>query len=110
MTTNATPKRAEFPRIISVDDHVVEPPDVWSSRLPAKYREIGPHIVYAPTDGTPQLDGAGYIERPGTEGKPVAWWFYEDHRYSVKRLIAVAGYAPEEITTDGITYDEMRPG
>jgi predicted TIM-barrel fold metal-dependent hydrolase len=103
-------KVAEFPRIISVDDHLVEPPDVWTSRLPAKYREIGPHVVYAPTDGTPQLDGAGYIERPGTEGKSVAWWFYEDHRYSVKRLIAAAGYAPEEITTEGVTFDEMRPG
>ena len=110
MTTTANPKTTEFPRIISVDDHLVEPPDVWTNRLPAKYREIGPHIVYAPTDGTPQLDGAGYIERPGTEGKPVAWWFYEDHRYSVKRLIAAAGYKPEEITTDGITFDEMRPG
>ena len=110
MTTDASPKTADFPKIISVDDHLVEPPDVWSSRLPAKYREIGPHVVYAPTDGTPQLDGAGYIERPGTEGKPVAWWFYEDHRYSVKRLIAAAGYKPEEITTEGVTFDEMRPG
>ena len=105
MTTNV-----DFPKIISVDDHLVEPPDVWSSRLPAKYREIGPHIVYAPTDGTPQLDGAGYIERPGTEGKPVAWWFYEDHRYSVKRLIAAAGYPADDISMAGITFDEMRPG
>ena len=28
----------EVPRIISVDDHVVEPPDLWQSRLPARYR------------------------------------------------------------------------
>jgi predicted TIM-barrel fold metal-dependent hydrolase len=108
MTTTASTD--EFPKIISVDDHLVEPPDVWSSRLPAKYREIGPHIVYAPMGGTPILDGGAYIEAPGTEGKPVAWWFYEDHRYSVKRLIAAAGYAPEEINTEGVTYDEMRPG
>ena len=100
----------DFPWVISVDDHLVEPPDVWSSRLPEKYREIGPRIVYAPVDATPILDGAGYIERPGTEGTPVAWWFYEDHRYSIKRLIAAAGYPAEEITIDGVTYDEMRPG
>ena len=42
--------------------------------------------------GDPMLDGGGYIEAPGTEGDPVAWWFYEDQRYSVKRLIAAAGY------------------
>lgn len=33
---------AEFSLIISVDDHTVEPPDVWRDRLPRKYREPGP--------------------------------------------------------------------
>lgn len=101
---------AGFPLIISTDDHLVEPPDLWTSRLPARYHEIGPRIVYAPIDSTPVLDGAGYIEQPGTEGRPAAWWFYEDHRYSIKRLIAAAGYPAEEITTDGVTYEEIRPG
>ncbi len=98
-----------IPRIISVDDHVVEPADLWSSRLPAKYREVGPHVELLPM-GTPKLDGGAYIESPGTEGKPIAWWFYEDHRYSVKRLIAAAGYDPDEIGLQGVTFDEMRPG
>jgi predicted TIM-barrel fold metal-dependent hydrolase len=31
-------------RIISVDDHVIEPPNVWVDRLPAKFQEAGPHI------------------------------------------------------------------
>ena len=38
---------------------------------------------------------------PGTEGDPVAWWFYEDQQYSVKRLIAAAGYPADEITLRG---------
>ena len=109
MTTTLN-DQTEFPLIISTDDHLVEPADVWSSRLPERYREIGPHIVYAPVDSTPILDGAGYIEKPGTEGKPAAWWFYEDHRYSVKRLIAAAGYSADEIHIGGITFDDMRPG
>jgi hypothetical protein len=99
----------EIPPIIDVDAHVVEPADVWSSRLPAKYREVGPHIVYLPS-GTPKLDGGMYIEEPGTEGPDVAWWFYEDRKYSIKRLIAAAGYPADEITMQGVTYDEMRPG
>ena len=32
----------EPPKIISVDDHVVEPPHVWQTWLPEKYRERGP--------------------------------------------------------------------
>jgi hypothetical protein len=39
----------EPPLIISVDDHVVEPPDLWSSRLPARYQDRGPRIT-APED------------------------------------------------------------
>ncbi|WP_436777402.1 amidohydrolase family protein [Yinghuangia sp. YIM S09857] len=98
-----------IPLIIDVDAHVVEPPDVWTSRLPARYRDIGPRIRYLPA-GTPKLDGGGYIEEPGTEGPDVAWWFYEDHKYSVKRLIAAAGYPADEISLDGVTFDQMRPG
>ena len=99
----------DIPWIVSLDDHVVEPPDIWTSRLPAKYRDVGPHIVMAPP-GQPVLTGGTYQEEPGTEGDPVAWWFYEDHKYSVKRLIAAAGYPADEITMQGITFDDMRPG
>src|SRR6476660_7470346 len=98
-----------IPPLVDVDAHVVEPADVWSSRLPAKYRDIGPHIEYHPA-GQPVLAGGTYIEAPGTEGPDVAWWFYEDHKYSVKRLIAAVGYPPDEIGMEGITYDQMRPG
>ena len=34
----------EIPKIISVDDHVVEPPDLWVERLPAKYKDRGPRV------------------------------------------------------------------
>jgi predicted TIM-barrel fold metal-dependent hydrolase len=37
-------------QLISVDDHVIEPPNVLVDRLPAKYAEIGPHIVDGPDD------------------------------------------------------------
>ena len=32
-------------QIVSVDDHVIEHPNVWQDRLPAKYREAGPRNV-----------------------------------------------------------------
>ena len=28
-----------FPKIISVDDHVIEPPHVWQEWVPAKFRD-----------------------------------------------------------------------
>ncbi|HVQ97208.1 MAG TPA: hypothetical protein VMS16_00065, partial [Mycobacterium sp.] len=78
---------AKIPPIVDVDAHVVEPPEVWSSRLPAKYRDVGPRIVYAPA-GEIKLVGSSYIEAPGTEGPDVAWWLYEDRQTSIKRYIA----------------------
>ena len=99
-----------IPQIISVDDHLVEPADLWTSRLPEKLRDKGPHIVMAPIAGTPIVDGAMYIESPAEEGKVVPWWRYEEHWYSIKRAIAAAGYSADEVTMDAVGFDEMRPG
>src|SRR6202042_2644823 len=33
-----------LPKIISVDDHVVEPPDLWTSRLPKSLHDRVPHV------------------------------------------------------------------
>ena len=30
--------------MVSVDDHVVEPPDMFDGRLPAKYRDLAPRF------------------------------------------------------------------
>ncbi len=100
---------ARIPAIVDVDAHVVEPPDVWTDRLPARYRDVGPRVVYAP-GGTPKLVGSSYIEEPGTEGPDVAWWFYEDKRVSLKRYIAAAGVPAEDVNMSGVTYEEIRPG
>ena len=34
-----------IPWIISVDDHVIEPPHLWERWLPAKFRARGPRVV-----------------------------------------------------------------
>ena len=98
-----------IPWIVSVDDHVLEPPDVWTSRLPARYRDVGPRIVIEPKGDMALVDGA-WVETPGTGDEMAAWWHYEDHRYQIKQMIAAAGLKPTEVTMQGVTYDEMRPG
>ena len=98
-----------IPWLISVDDHVLEPPDVWTSRLPERYRDVGPRIVVEPKGDMALVDGA-WVETPGTGDEMAAWWHYEDHRYQIKQMIAAAGLKPEDVTMQGVTYDEMRPG
>lgn len=31
-------------KLISVDDHLVESPNLWVERLPERYREVGPAL------------------------------------------------------------------
>jgi predicted TIM-barrel fold metal-dependent hydrolase len=100
---------AKIPRIVDLDAHLVEPPDIWTPRLPEKYRDVGPRVEYHP-NGEIKLDGAMYKEAPGTEGPDVVWWAYEDTLTSMKRHIAASGFRPEEVTLTGTTFDEIRPG
>jgi predicted TIM-barrel fold metal-dependent hydrolase len=109
MTTVDAAAVARIPPLVDLDAHVVEPPDVWTSRLPRRYRDVGPRIELLP-QGSPKLVDGKYVEQPGPDGPLVAWWCYEDHRASVKRTIAAAGYPAEEVELKGVTYDDMRPG
>ncbi|HTK64051.1 MAG TPA: amidohydrolase family protein [Pseudonocardia sp.] len=98
-----------IPRLISVDDHVVEPRDVWSSRLPAKYADAGPRVEYLPK-GIAELAGGEWLEVPGDGPELAAWWRYEDKLQSIKRVTAAVGYPPDEVGLHSVSYEEMRPG
>jgi predicted TIM-barrel fold metal-dependent hydrolase len=75
--------------LVSADDHVVEPPNVWQDRLPAKHREAGPRLV----------------EENGYE-----FWVFEGSRRPSRGLEATAGKRFEEFSPLPLTYKEMRSG
>jgi predicted TIM-barrel fold metal-dependent hydrolase len=76
--------------IVSVDDHVVEPPDLFERHLPAKYHDIAPKIIHK-DDGTD------------------VWHFLEFEVPNIG-LNAVAGRPPEEYGIDPTSFDEIREG
>ena len=100
---------SEFPMIISVDDHVVEPPNVWQDRLPAKYLDVGPRVIRS---GVSQMgnEGGKYTFTEDPSATPCDFWLFEDLRYPMTRVMAAVGFDREEIKVVPITYDEMRPG
>lgn len=81
---------ADDVQVVSVDDHVIEHPTVWSDRLPAKFQEAGPQII--------ELDG-------GTQA-----WRFEGNTMPTIGLNAVAGKDPKDYGLDPVRFDEMRPG
>ena len=76
--------------IVSVDDHVVEPPDLFERHLPAKYRDVAPKVIRK-DDGTD------------------VWQFLEFEVPNIG-LNAVAGRPPEEYGIDPTSFDEIREG
>lgn len=99
----------DFPKIISVDDHVIEPPGVWQDRLPAKYKDIGPRVKRAPM-GEMTFVGGKFSYAPGADGPDCDWWHYEDKAIPQTRLSAAVGFDRDEVKITAITYDEMRKG
>jgi predicted TIM-barrel fold metal-dependent hydrolase len=76
--------------LISVDDHVVEPPDMWEGRVPKQFADQAPRLVT-------QDDGTNAWEYLGT-------------RSANAGLNAVAGRPPEDYGMDAQALSDMRPG
>ena len=99
-----------LPKIISVDDHVIEPPHLFKQWLPPRYRERGPSVIRKPLASV-TLQGGAFEVKTNDEGTPTDWWQFEDTLMPLKRTIAWAGqdFTQEAVLT-GVIYEDMRPG
>ncbi|MHB1582150.1 MAG: amidohydrolase family protein [Acidimicrobiales bacterium] len=105
----ATPAEHELPAIISVDDHVLEPQDLWQRELPAARRDDGPRVVRERV----RLGFAGgrmSLERGVPDGQWCDVWLYEDLVLPTGLLYAPAGIPPEQQSNVPATYEQFRPG
>jgi predicted TIM-barrel fold metal-dependent hydrolase len=99
------------PLLVSADDHVVEPPTLFSDRLPSKYQDIGPRVVrqrVAPPEVS--LSFHAHEVGPEEDGQWADVWFYEDQRHPLLMLGAAVGFSHTDIEFRTVTYDEIRPG
>jgi predicted TIM-barrel fold metal-dependent hydrolase len=76
--------------IISVDDHLIEPPDLFVGRIPAALAERAPRLT--------ERDGGAQA------------WLYEGNLYPNVGLNAVVGRPQAEWTMEPARFDEMRKG
>lgn len=76
--------------LISVDDHIIEPPDMFARHLPRKYADDAPRLIHTP-------DGADV-------------WKFRDTVIPNVALNAVAGRPKEEYGLEPDGLDEIRPG
>jgi len=76
--------------LISVDDHILEPPNLWVDRVAAKDRDRAPHM---------KIDDKG-----------MDYWAYDGKKLPSSGLSAVVGKSKEEFSPEPLSYSEMRPG
>ncbi len=76
--------------LVSVDDHIIEPREMFDAHIPEQYRDRAPRVL---TDD----DGNEY-------------WLFEGERAAYMGLNAVAGCPPEEYGLNPTRYDQMRKG
>jgi predicted TIM-barrel fold metal-dependent hydrolase len=100
----------DFPKIVSVDDHVVEPAQVWERWLPAKHRDKAPRVERRGIGTMRHVGGGTYEQTFDPDGPQADCWVYEDLVYIHKRHVAAVGFDRDEMTMSPMTYDEMRPG
>lgn len=76
--------------LISVDDHVVEPPHLFETYMQPGLRDRGPQLVE--TEAGHQV------------------WEFDGNRYTQVGLNAVAGRRPESVSVEPFRFEQMRPG
>jgi predicted TIM-barrel fold metal-dependent hydrolase len=76
--------------VISVDDHLVEPPAMFEGRLPAKLQDRAPKVV---------VNDAGHEV-----------WEFEGRAHYQPGMNAVVGRRPSSYGMEPFRFDQMRPG
>ncbi len=94
------PTLAEVPLLVSVDDHIVEPPTLWTDRVPKALADAVPHV---------RREKVESLIRPGTQ----VWadvWHYEDVAEPLRRGFGAVGKPAVENDLEPMVFDEIRRG
>ncbi len=105
----ADPTAAELPMIISVDDHVIEPPTLFQRWLPKQHQDRAPRVERRMISADSRLF-SGLVEDP--DGVPGDVWFFGKSVYVLRRPIIVLAGVETTAAMRGnepVTYDEMHP-
>ena len=74
--------------VVSVDDHLIEPPDVFVGRMPARFNDVAPRVI--------RRDGAD-------------WWQFEDELVPLLGSDAIQSWEPGKGYLGPVTFEELRP-
>jgi len=102
-----------LPWIISVDDHVTEPPDLFTSRFPSRFKDRAPQVkrdrITMPADAR-----NGNERRIGDpNGRVADYWVFDGEPLRGGVLVPAThaiGFEEKKLGNIAMTYDEIHPG
>src|SRR5262245_30194485 len=97
----------ELPPIISLDDHVMEPPDLFQRRLPAKLRDRGPKVVRLPWQWG---EGRRQPFVPATSGPETDFWVMGDLYQGIQKGTVCIGMSAAELDDAPMNFADIHPG
>ena len=104
-----TPAEEDLPLIISVDDHIMEPRDLWQTELPASMRDRGPRVSREKV--RLEFTGGHYgFTRGEEDGDWCDVWLFEDLAVPTGLLHGPAGIPRNEQENVPAVYEDFRPG
>ncbi len=83
-------RRPRHHTLISVDDHLVEPPHMFTGRIPQRFAELAPQVR--------------------TDDDGMEYWAFDGKRHYKVGLNAVVGRPQSELSFEPTRFDEMRRG
>jgi predicted TIM-barrel fold metal-dependent hydrolase len=92
-------------KMISMDDHLIEPRNLWVDRIPAKYHDRCPHIEEIQEDRVEPF----YAKQVHLK-KGMQVWRYEDILEPNVGLTATAGLDVKDRNFSPVRFDQMRRG
>ena len=106
---DVTPAEKDLPLIISVDDHVLEPRDLWQQELPEHQRDRGPKVSRERVRLV--FEGGHYgFERDDEHGQWCDVWQFDDLVMPTGLLHAPAGIPRKEQRNIPAIYEDFREG
>ena len=99
----------EMPRIISVDDHVVEPPNLWQDGLPAQFKAQAPRVErrFGYVDWTADMRFNFVEDKDAPEARWGDVWMYDDLEWPLTAGYAQIGSAGNLEAMTAVTYDDI---
>jgi predicted TIM-barrel fold metal-dependent hydrolase len=98
----------DIPRIISVDDHVVEPGHVWTNRLTGPFRDAAPRVVRV--QGRVGRKPRTFVFREGQGEQWADCWSFEGELYPIVEGLVASGRKKEDLHNGPMLFDDMLPG